>query len=376
MEAVSWIVIVLLILISIRRFVLLLGAMLTPRPANAATTARTADAPGPPSVLVVVPARDEELKLGPLLGSLDALEYPAEQLSFVLVSDASSDGTDTLFCRWCRDRPRARTIRLETHVGKPSAINAALKAAPETALVAIYDADQKPRPDSLRKLAHAFNDPRVGAASGYRQPFHPDLGIVSRYAALETWVHQLIVQAGKDRWSWNPPTMGGNCLYRVSAIAGAGGFPDASYSEDVEISLALIARGWRTRFLGDAVADSRIGESLHQYAAQRVRWSYGMYGALRKARSLEALMVSSGYADRLAFAAGCVLVLSGRMSAGWLAVYLSAPFLEALTALTKTGRFLSAPIYFLSAVPMFLFDIGIAAYATAITIAQRRPRWS
>lgn len=372
----SWIVIALLMMVSIRRFVLLLGALLPPRAADAASNARTADAPEPPSVLVVVPARNEARQIVPLLGSLDALEYPAEQLFFVLISDASSDGTDAIFRRWCHDRPRARTIRLETNVGKASAINAALKAAPGTALLAVYDADQRPRPDSLQKLAHTFDDPRVGAASGYRLPLHPDRGMVSRYAALESWVHQLIVQAGKDRWNWNPPTMGGNCLYRLSAIAGAGGFPDATHGEDVEISLALIARRWRTRFLCDAVADSLIVDSLRHYAVQRVRWSYGMYGAGRNARSLEALMVSSGYADRLAFAAGCLLVLTGRMSAAWLAVYLSAPFLEALTALTRAGRLLAAPIYFLSAVPMFLFDIGIAAYSTAVTIAQRRPRWS
>jgi hypothetical protein len=27
-------------------------------------------------------------------------------------------------------------------------------------------------------------------------------------------------------------------------------------------------------------------------------------------------------------------------------------------------------------VPMFVFDIGAAAYATALTIARRRPHWS
>jgi cellulose synthase/poly-beta-1,6-N-acetylglucosamine synthase-like glycosyltransferase len=325
---------------------------------------------------VVVAARDEAWQVGPLLEALTRLNYPAEKLFFTLASDGSRDATAQEFRQWCQDRPRAIALELVENIGKAAVINTALEASEKTELLAVYDADQRPRPDSLRKLARAFSDERVAAASGYRQPSNDDRGIVSRYAALETWVHQLIVMAGKERWGWNPPTMGGNCLYRLAAVAELGGFPDAACGEDVEMSLGLIAHGWRTRFVQDAVAESKVAETLGHYASQRRRWTYGMFASGKHARSLEALAVASGYADRLVFAAAGVLAVTGQVSFGWLAAYLSAPFLEVLAALAKAGRLRETPVYVLGAIPMFLIDIGSAAGATVLTLAGRRPSWS
>jgi cellulose synthase/poly-beta-1,6-N-acetylglucosamine synthase-like glycosyltransferase len=365
-EALSWIVIAFLASFSARRFALLFGALLHQRPVEASEE---------PSVLVVVAAHDEAWQVEPLLHALSKLEYPAERLSFVLISDGSRDQTAQIFRRWCGERPRAIAIELIDNVGKAAAINAALSANPAAALLAVYDADERPRPDSLRKLAHAFGDACVAAASGYRSPSNPLRGIVSRYAVLETWVHQLIVLAGKERWGWNPPTMGSNCVYRIAAVAELGGFPEDTFSEDIEMSLSMIASGWRTRFLRDAVAESTMGTALRHYASQRIRWTYGMYGASRHARSLEALAVASGYADRLVFVAGCVFAMTSRISPAWLIAYLSAPFLQMLAALAKAGRLRQAPVYFLSAVPMFFFDIGSTVYATMLTAVRRRPYW-
>ena len=366
METLSWIVIGLLAAASARRFALLLGALLRPRSVEGSEESST---------LVVVVARDEAWRVGPLLHALATLDYPAEKLFFVLASDGSRDTTAQMFRRWCHERSRATAIELARNVGKAAAINVALGACPDTVLLAVYDADERPRPDSLRKLAHSFGDERVAAASGYRVPSNADGGIVSRYAALETWVHQLIVLAGKERWGWNPPTMGSNCVYRIAAVAELGGFPDVTCGEDVEVSLGMIAHGWRTRFLRDAVSENTIGEALRHYVSQRIRWTYGMYHAGKHARGLESLAVASGYADRLVFAAGCVLAMTGQMSLGWLAAYLSAPLLQTVAALAKAGRLRLAPVYVLSAVPMFLLDIGTTACATVLTLLRRPPYW-
>jgi hypothetical protein len=60
----------------------------------------------------------------------------------------------------------------------------------------------------------------------------------------------------------------------------------------------------------------------------------------------------------------------------WPAAYLSTAFLQVLVALARAGRFRRAPLYLLGAVPMFLLDIASTAYATALTVVQRRPPWT
>jgi cellulose synthase/poly-beta-1,6-N-acetylglucosamine synthase-like glycosyltransferase len=367
MAALTWIVIGLLVAFTARRCVLLVGAVLPPRQVSASAT---------PTVLVVVAAHNEAWQVEPLLQALARLDYPADKLWFVLVSDGSDDDTALVFERWARGRAGTTAHALTDQIGKGAAMNEGMKLGPATELLAVYDADQRPRPDSLRRLTQAFGDARVAAAAGYRLPLNADRGIVSQYAALEAWVHQLVVLASKDRWGWNPPTMGGNCVYRVAAVAELGGFPVKTSTEDIEVSLALIARGWRTRFVVDAVADSRVGESLRHYFSQRVRWAYGMYGGGTRARSVETLAVSSGYVDRLVFLAACVLVLAHQMSVAWPAAYLLVPFLQVLAALAKAGQFRRTHIYLLGAPLMFLLDIASTAYATLLSFVGRRPPWS
>ena len=51
-------------------------------------------------------------------------------------------------------------------------MNAAMKLGPATELLAVYDADQRPRPRFLRHLTQAFGDARVAAAAGYRLPLN------------------------------------------------------------------------------------------------------------------------------------------------------------------------------------------------------------
>lgn len=366
MAAVSWLVVGLLVLLTMRRFGLLIAALSSPRPIEVSSA---------PPVLVVVAARDEARQVKPLLDALDALEYQEDSLSFVLVNDGSGDDTGALFDRWCRERTRATYIQLESSIGKAAAIQAALDAAPVADLLAVYDADVRPRPDSLRTLVRAFGDEKVGAVSGFRAPLDADRSLVSRYAALEAWVYQLVVQAGKDRFGWNPVTMGANCVYRFRALEDQGGFRTGAFSEDVEISLSMIARGWRTRFLTTAVADYPVAVSLSHYANQRIRWSYGMYRSFRLARGLESLAVVSGYADRLVFAAACVLATLGGLSPAWLLMYLSAPGLEVIVALAKVGRLRTAPLFVLGAIPMFLFDIASTLHATLRNLLGRKPDW-
>jgi len=100
-----------------------------------------------------------------------------------------------------------------------------------------------------------------------------------------------------------------------------------------------------------------------------------MYRSVGLARGLETLSVTFGYADRLAFAAACLLAAFGRLSPAWPVLYLCAPALEVVVALGKMRRLQSAPLYFLSAVPMFLFDIASAIHATIRNLVGREPAW-
>ncbi len=366
-NAFSWLVIGLLCLFTLRRFLMLIAATLP---------VGHHDNRNEPTVTVIASVLNEEENLPGLLEALDRLEYPQDKICFILVDDGSRDKTPDLLQAWESERSNARHLLLPQCLGKAKALNKALESAPNSDLIAVYDADLRPRPESLRILTSAFNDEHIGAASGFRRPANASASIIAAYGALESLVHQGITQAGKEKLGLNPTTLGGNCVYRHSALLQIGGFPSDAFSEDIEVSLALVGSGWRTRFLIDAVADSLVVESLRRYWNQRCRWTRGIYRSRRQASGLESWLVSAGYLDRLALLAGLALAVGGKIRMLWPALYFLAPLASTAAALWKAmlGPALIVRILF-SILPMFAIDIAVSLSATVSAVTGRRQKW-
>ena len=156
------------------------------------------------SVLIAVAARDEELALPQLLRSLEELRYPSTLLSFVFVSDGSSDKTAIILNTWCAHRPRARFICADTSIGKAASLNLALTGAADEDLFVVYDADVVANRSSVARLAEAFGNPAVAAVSGCTLPFGKPSVPSACYAALEAWMHQFVNQSAIDRLDLSP----------------------------------------------------------------------------------------------------------------------------------------------------------------------------
>ena len=338
-----------------------------------------ASAPAQPmrrmSVAVCVAAKDERRGLPGLLECLSRLDYPEDRLIFMLVSDGSTDETPRIFEQWAAGRTNARVLLLKESLGKAAALNHALAAAPAAELIAVYDADQRPEPQSLALLAGAFEDERTGAAGGYRRPLNAAATIVSRYAALECWTHQRVTLRGKDRLGISTTTLGGNCVYRRTALDQVNGFRPGAFSEDIEVSLAISARGWRIRFVEQAAAGTLVAATLRAFLRQRRRWTVGLYSSSRNASGIEAWSVALGYADRLVLLALIALIVLTHLSPWWLAIYVFPPAAALALALARTPEARPAYRYAVTLAPMFLVDVAITVWASVEKLLGRAPAW-
>jgi GT2 family glycosyltransferase len=365
-------------------------------------------------------ARNELPVVESALRSLDRIDYPAERIELVFVDDGSSDGTDVLFARWVENRPRRRAVTIPRNGrqagGKSSALAAGVAASPDTDLIAIIDADFEVVPDALARLVAGFSDPEVGAVSGYLQPRNATYSIVARYAALESWLHQLVTSAAKDRLRLDPPTLG-MWMVRRDVLEAVGGFPSCLTGEDVQVAAAIARRGFRTRFISSVVASNAVATTLAEYWWQHLRWARDVYAAersgmreprrvihaapahardcppspaappqnpdtphercIRFARRIERLLSATGYADRLGFVSAIALTVLGSLPAWILLGYVSATVLEIAVAIRRGGdrragetrRMLAA------AATMILVDVAATAVATIQTVAGTRRFW-
>jgi len=353
---------------ALRRVVLLAAAVLPGRPPEVASGSL-------PSLTLVVPACNEARGIDATLAAIAALDYPTDRLHVVLVDDASDDDTASRLERWAAAHPPARVLRRERRLGKPRAVEASLAAAPATPLVAVCDADVRPRPDYLRRVIAAFGDPSVGGAVGYLAPANALASPIASYAAVESWIHQLVTSAGKDRLDWNPPTLGGASLFRRAALDQIGGFGPAATGDDVRATVALTRAGWRTRFIADAIADNTVATDRDAYWRQHLRWARDLYAttaqqrasgvAVPLGRRFEAWMLSAGYLDRVALAVAVALVAMGRVPLWIPAAYLGVAAIEVACAIVRAGAGRHLGTLLLRTITFFPMDVAGTLVATA-----------
>jgi cellulose synthase/poly-beta-1,6-N-acetylglucosamine synthase-like glycosyltransferase len=118
-----------------------------------------------PSVTLVVSAFNEEDVIAEKLRNVAALDYPAERLTIVVVSDASSDATDTLVEEAARSDPRIRLHRQAERHGKTAGLNAVVPLI-DSDLIVFSDANAMYETQALRELVWPFHDESVGYVVG------------------------------------------------------------------------------------------------------------------------------------------------------------------------------------------------------------------
>ena len=276
-----------------------------------------------PSVLLLVPFRNEAENLPPLLKALKNLSYPIHQLNIVFIDDGSTDGGATQLLPDCEKNENWHLLSLPQNVGKAQALNLACQQFSQGQVIAVYDVDERPQAQALIQLAQPFQQTRVGAVSGRRMVSNSVASPVSSYISFENLVHQLITTQAKDILRLAPPILGSNCAYRRSALEAVGGFQVGALLEDSELTVRLARQGWQTRFVPQAISRHAVPVTLRGYWRQHVRWARG-FQAVSGDRcqvsgvrcqeagdwklKLELALFSMGYLDRVALVLGIVLV--------------------------------------------------------------------
>jgi poly-beta-1,6-N-acetyl-D-glucosamine synthase len=197
---------------------------------------------GTPTVSVVLVVRNEAAVLQEKLSNLLALDYPAERLQLVLVSDGSTDGTEAILREAARD-PRVQVVLNQLSQGKARGLNDGWATGAGEVIV-FTDARQQIEEGALRLLMENFADPQVGAVSGELMLGDPARGESNRgmglYWRMEKRMRELESATGSVVGATG-------ALYAVRREL-VQGVPADTILDDVFIPMHVSRRGYRVIF--------------------------------------------------------------------------------------------------------------------------------
>ena len=234
-----------------------------------------------PRVSVLVSARNEEKYLPQLLTDLEAQDYPRDHCEFVLINDASTDGTGALMDQWAAQDQRFKSVHLaetanRTMGPKKRALSAGFQAS-SGEIILTTDADCRLQPGWITAMVACFDD-ETSAVCGQVKTEKPP-GFWARLSAFEGVVNN-ILNAAVIGIGGALSCIGSNFAYRRTAFLEAGGFDSGrrSMSGDDDLLLQKIkARGGKIRFCDGREASV----TARATSSARAHW-------LRKRRHLSA----------------------------------------------------------------------------------------
>ena len=229
-----------------------------------------------PVVTLLVPLYKEREIAGHLLRRLSAIDYPAPLLDVILLLEADDHLTrETLAAanlpRWMR----AITVPRGTIKTKPRALNYGLNFA-RGRIIGIYDAEDAPAPDQIRKIVARFaaRGPEVACLQGILDYYNSRANWLARCFTLEYAAWFRVVLPGMARLGLTIPLGGTTVFFRRSVLEEIGGWDAHNVTEDADLGLRLARFGYRTELV-DTVTGEEANCRAWPWVRQRSRWLKG-----------------------------------------------------------------------------------------------------
>jgi cellulose synthase/poly-beta-1,6-N-acetylglucosamine synthase-like glycosyltransferase len=278
-----------------------------------------------PVFTVLVPMYNEAATLPMLARSLRELDYPLGKLDIKLVLEADDIETievaGKLGLEGVFEVIRVPPSHPKT---KPKACNFALQFARGEFLV-IYDAEDRPEPDQLRKVVATFRraSPDTACLQCRLNYFNSSENWLSRMFTLDyaLWFDQLL--PGLERLNIPIPLGGTSNHFKIEVLRELHGWDPFNVTEDADLGVRLTQKGYRV-----GVVDSTTYEEAACHAGnwirQRSRWMKGyMQTFLVHTRNPLRLMRTTGplgFLGFIIFVGGTVL--SGLLNPLFWVIYL------------------------------------------------------
>ncbi|MBM3528096.1 MAG: glycosyltransferase [Alphaproteobacteria bacterium] len=320
-----------------------------------------------PVYSVIVALHREAAIVPKLVASLQALDYPAEKLQIVLALEPDDTETRDAIVRLRLGAPFEIAIApVRGPRTKPKALNAALQFVRGT-FVAVYDAEDRPEPDQLRRALAAFvaSDRRLACVQARLTIDNTEDSWLARMFTAEYAGLFDVFLPGLAAWRLPLPLGGSSNHFRAASLRAIGAWDPYNVTEDADLGMRLARFGYRTTVIPSTTHEEAPAQ-FGIWLRQRTRWFKGwMQTWLVHIRTPVRLLRELGISGFAVFQ----LVVGGTV----LAALVHAPFAAYLAweiATAPAGAILTQALTAIYATSLFAGYL-IAAILGLIGLARR-----
>lgn len=225
-----------------------------------------------PAVTVIVTACNEEAILERKINNTIGIEYPADKLHILFVTDGSGDGSAELV----RKFPRVGLLHQATRKGKYAAIKSAMRQV-TTPFVVFSDANSMLNPECLKKMMVHYKDKKTGGVAGEKKILRNRYESVVGEAEGIYWQYESFMKKMDAE------------LYTVAGAAGElfsirselfREMNDEIILDDFIISMQVCLQGYKIEYEPDAYATESPSASLLEEEKRKIRISAGAYQSI------------------------------------------------------------------------------------------------
>jgi len=236
-----------------------------------------------PFISIIIPAYNEGVNLRTSVESLLKLNYISYEI--IIVNDGSRDNTKTIaeslvgMREGVSSKVKVSLIN-KPNGGKAKALNAGIQYS-EADFVVCMDGDSVLTPDTLKHAISHFDDPDVGAVAGNvkianRGKWLTDLQALEYVEGLN------LARSAQGHVRMVNIIPGPIGTFRKEALRDVGFYTSDTFAEDADMTLKILAVGWKVNYEPNAQALTEAPSNLMQLLKQRYRWTRGILQAVRK----------------------------------------------------------------------------------------------
>ena len=233
---------------------------------------------------VIIPAHNEALYIADCIRSVQASHFNGKK-EIIVVDDGSIDDTYAISKEFESDSLK---VLQTNHSGKSATMNMAMRESSGD-LIAVVDGDSTISPNALEEMAKEVSRRNVAAATCI-------VKVKNRRRHIGMWLHveqiyNSLIRSILAKVNANITTPGPLSVYRRKELEGIGGFSTEGFSEDLDVTIRLIRKGYRVTLSEDAYTETNMPLDPKGFLRQRTRFARGMLNIFKRHLKLNRTLI-------------------------------------------------------------------------------------